>query len=114
MYDGYSKIPLSQNNGLQCVTDFMPCCDSDFPTGEWYFPDGRKVPTSGHNFISFYRNRGNDGSVTLNYVDSGTNNYTGKFCCSIPDSNNSLRTLCVNIRKLWLYNIAIIIMSILL
>ena len=51
---------ISQNEGLQCITDRMPCCTR---TGEWYFPNGTTVDTSA---LNFYSNKGrDDGTVNL-------------------------------------------------
>ena len=100
VYDS-SKLPLPPNDGLQCVSDLKPCCYSNITTGGWYFPDGRSVPNGGHNLTSFYVNRGNDGTVTLNLAKSKEEEHpTGRFCCSVPDANSTTQLpLCVNIRK---------------
>lgn len=87
----------SQNEGLQCVTDRMPCCSSQI--GEWSFPDGTTVPTR-DNAVSFYRNEGDDGAVNLNRIGSNVVSPTGLFCCVIPDATDTLQRMCATISKL--------------
>ena len=85
--------------GLQCITDKMPCCGTPpNRAGEWYFPDGTKVPIQG-SATSFYRNRGDDGSVSLNRIDNNVMMPTGRFCCEVPDATNALQTVCATISK---------------
>ena len=87
----------SQNEGLQCITDRMPCCDSQI--GKWYFPDGTTVPTQG-NAVSFYRNERNDGAINLNRItSSGATSPTGLFCCETPDATDTLQRVCATISK---------------
>ena len=86
----------SQNEGLQCVTDRMPCCDAGI--GEWYFPDGTTVLAQG-SAMSFYRNEGDDGAVNLNRINSDAISQTGLFCCVIPDATDTLQRVCATISK---------------
>jgi hypothetical protein len=98
----------AQNGGLQCITDRRSCCRTN-QTGEWQFPNGTIIPRYGSN--SFYRNRGyDDGTVNLNRVSTDVLQPTGLFCCTVPDTNNTNQTLCVNIGKNLLH--VIIILSI--
>ena len=87
-------------NGLQCVTDKRPCC-STRPNrfGEWLFPDGSIIPILG-GATTFYRNRGDDGTVNLNRVNSDVMMPTGQFCCVVPDPTDFDQTLCVNTGQL--------------
>ena len=86
---------ISQNEGLQCITDRMPCCTR---TGEWYFPNGTTVGTS---VLAFYINNGqNDGTVNLNRLNSHVMSPTGQFCCVVPDATLTYQTLCAIISKL--------------
>ena len=76
----------TSNNGLQCITDRSPCCASQpNRAGEWFFPDGVMVPNS-VSATSFYRNRGDDGTVTLNRLNNDVMMPTGRFCCVVPDA----------------------------
>ena len=49
VYANNSVIPITEigetddtsNNGLQCITDKRPCCQTQLDRfGEWYYPDG--------------------------------------------------------------------------
>ena len=92
----------SANNGLQCITDRMPCCAAIANRfGDWFFPDNReKVPPIGlgeNMATTFYRNRRDDGTVNLNRVNNDVMMPTGRFCCMVPDATGADQTLCVNI-----------------
>ena len=96
------KTNATSNIGLQCVTDKMPCCGSQGRAGEWYFPDSLRtqVPVLGagaSRATTFYRNRGNDGTVNLNRVSTNVMMPTGLFCCEVPDATDALLTACANI-----------------
>ncbi len=84
------------DHALACQTDRRPCCGTR-PNrfGEWYYPDGGRVPTEGYG-DSFYRNRNDEGLVLLHqryyYVS-----YTGKFCCVLPDASDANQTLCIGL-----------------
>ena len=94
-YANSSVIQITEigHAGLQCITDKMPCCgDPPHRAGEWYFPDGTRVPIRGHA-TSFYRFRG-DGTVSLNRKNSRVMMPTGRFCCEVPDATNALHTVC--------------------
>jgi hypothetical protein len=49
---------------------------------------------------SFYRNRGNDGTVNLNRLNTNVFMPTGLFCCEVPDVLNIIQRLCANISEL--------------
>ena len=95
--DTIDILGIGENNSaLICQTDLRPCCrSSGFRAGEWYYPNGTVVLIEGTG-ESFYRNRGDDGTVRLNrryYV-----NYpTGTYRCEIPDASNTIRTLHIRI-----------------
>ena len=86
------------NNGLQCITDRRPCCAIP-PNrhGEWLFPDGNNVPGIVQNPTTFYRNRGDDGTVNLNHLNSEVMMPTGRFCCVVPDNTSTDVTVCADI-----------------
>ena len=88
----------AQGGGVQCITDRKPCCRNS--AGEWLFPNGSSVPTQ-ESAAVFYRNRGNDGSVSLNVLSSDTPLplLTGLFCCMVPDATDTVQTACVDISK---------------
>ena len=84
------------NDGLQCITDKMPCCNQD-QLGKWLFPDGSAVPEQG-NATSFYISRGlNNGRVNLNRL-KGSLMPTGNYCCVVPDAVGKENTVCVTVR----------------
>ena len=88
--------PSQRQNGLQCVTDRMPCCSSPHMLGDWFFPNGTVVPEQTLSHSTFYSNRGleNDGTLNLNHVSRDSNTVTGEFCCVLPDINDVNQTLC--------------------
>lgn len=83
-------------NGLQCVTDRKPCCRAPYKAGQWFFPNGTKVPGRDYS-IGFHKNRGYDGTVNLNRPNTTIMSPTGLFCCTIPDAQGINQTLCANI-----------------
>ena len=86
---------------LQCITDKNPCCRNiQHRFGQWFFPDNLQVPAI-MGAVSFYRNRGDDGTVNLNRLNSSIISPTGLFCCEVPDNDDNMHTLCANIGK-WL------------
>ena len=106
IYTNNSVFPITEmgettttsNNGLQCITDRRPCCQTTpNRAGEWYFPDEMgAVPTVGSATL-FYRNRGDDGTVNLNRINAAIMSPTGQFCCVVPDTADVIQTVCVNI-----------------
>ena len=88
-----------QNNGLQCITDKMPCCMGT-SLGEWIYHDtNRKVPVQ-DIATNFYVDRGlNNGAVNLNHLNNNITSLTGLFCCMVPDADDNIQTLCVDIGK---------------
>ena len=108
IYANNSVIPITeigetdpitaQNEGLQCVTDRRPCCGTP-PNrfGEWYFPNGTAVPSIG-SARSFYRSRGDDGTVNLNHhINDNLMSPAGHFCCEVPDATDTAQVVCVYI-----------------
>ena len=88
----------TSNNGLQCITDRRPCCAAlSNRHGEWLFPNGDTVPGVLQNPTTFYRNRGDDGTVNLNRLNSDVMMPTGRFCCVVPDATDVEQTLCAHI-----------------
>ena len=108
VYDNNSVISITEigetnstsNTGLQCITDRRPCCATQ-PNrfGEWLFPDGTAVPPQG-GATSFYRNRGADGAVNLNRLNTSVFMPIGLFCCVVPDALNVTQRVCAIICEL--------------
>ena len=97
-----STVSPAQNNGLQCITDRVPCCKTNIDvraSGERYFPNGTVVPPQ-NSATSFYTNRGDDGTVNLNRINSNITFPIGLFCCVVPDATGISQTLCTEISKL--------------
>ena len=97
---GKADSNTSQNEGLQCITDRKPCCETGPNiSGDWYFPNGTIVPMQS-SAASFYRSRGSDGTANLERVASDIILPTGLFCCVIPDATDALQRVCATISKL--------------
>ena len=107
VYSNNSVIMISEignhiGNGLQCVTDRMPCCTAQpniSSTGDWFFPDGGKVPSLHIEAETFGRNRGSDGTVNLHRVSNDVMTPTGQYCCVVPDAISVLQKLCATVGK---------------
>ena len=67
------------------------------------------VPIQSHaaaTTLNFYRNRGDDGTVNLNRLNSNITSPIGLFCCMVPDATSlningayEMQRICVNIGK---------------
>ena len=106
IYANNSLIPITEigetidsvNSGLQCITDRMSCC-AGARAGEWYLPDGTRVPVLGAGATmatAFYRNRGDDGTVNLNRLNNVLMP-TGLFYCEVLDAAGVDQTVCAEI-----------------
>ncbi len=87
------------DHALACQTDRRPCCGTT-PNrfGEWYYPNGSRVPTEGLG-AAFYRNRSDEGLVLLHRQNyPGIASFTGLFCCVLPDATDVNQTLCVGLQ----------------
>ena len=93
-----TEIGTTSSTGLQCITDRMPCCAGP-QIGQWNFPNGTHVPMQS-NVATFYRNRGDDGTVNLNRLNTNIMMPTGLFCCEVPDAVGDVQRLCTNISEL--------------
>ena len=80
------------NNSVQCHTDLGTCCSSSQGPhrGDWYFPDGTRLPFSG----DMYERRGSQSVELCRTTATGP---TGVYRCGIPtiavhdDTENSVR-----------------------
>ena len=93
-----AEIGTTSNTGLQCITDRMPCC-AGAQIGQWNFPNGTHVPMQ-NNAATFYRTRGDDGTVNLNRLNTNVMMATGLFCCEVPDATGDMQRLYANISEL--------------
>ena len=88
------------DDALLCLTNLVACCvrpytgENGFAIGNWYFPNGTRVPTSGNQW-GFFRTRGRM-SVALNRIKGGVD---GIYHCEIPDSMNVTQTI-----NIWVYS----------
>ena len=100
---GFMENPINANGrqALMCVTDLVACCET-LGLGNWYFPDGGIISDGGDR--TFQKNRGenevgNDqrlyGSVCIWHRFTPLER--GLFHCEIPDSENFIHTLYVNV-----------------
>ena len=91
----------TSNTGLQCITDRRPCCTVPNRFGEWLFPNGTAVPNVYYyGTTSFYRTRGDNGTVNLNRLNTDVFMPTGLFCCVVPDALYVMRRVCAIICEL--------------
>ena len=99
---GETNPDTDLNEGLQCITDSMPCCRFTFRAGEWYmYTPGRTMVPGISDAVRFYRTRGHDdGTVNLNRR-TGVMMPTGLFCCEVPSATEGDQTVCANIGKTW-------------
>ena len=85
---------IAENDGaLLCYTNNVECCESS-RQGEWYFPNGTTVGTSGDG-SGFYRNRG-PSVVRLNRRNNAMMP-TGVFRCEIPDASGTNQSIYIRI-----------------
>ena len=91
----------SSAHTLMCVTPKRPCCKtSPGHFGEWLYPNGSAVSTDGSG-NSFYRDRGDDGTVRLHRRGiTALSTAMGQYCCEIPNTNDVNHTLCIHFSKL--------------
>ena len=89
----------TSNTGLQCITDRIPCCALIGRAGEWLFPNGVVVSIL-YGATSFYRSRGDDGTINLNRLNTSISMPTGLFCCVVPDALDVRQRLCATISEL--------------
>ena len=84
---------------LLCRTNKSDCC-GEVPNraGHWHFPNGTRVGIQGMSQDEFYRDRGTQ-VVRLNHRQ-GTFTERGLFRCEVPDHNNKMQTIYINIGML--------------
>ena len=97
----YDPHPTNNEQTLVCVTELVNCCNTpNAMFGDWYYPDGRKVGLDGEGTPAFQRNRGQYGSGQMGSVRLWRRwnpPERGLFHCQLPDTNNVVQTLYVNI-----------------
>ena len=95
-----TRNTYSHAHTLMCVTLKRPCCRNP-PNrfGEWFYPNGSAVSFDGSG-NSFYRDRGDDGTVRLHRRGiTSLSAAMGLYCCEIPNMTDVNHTLCVHFSK---------------
>ena len=80
---------------LLCMTNQTSCCRppyTEFAIGNWYFPNGTRVPSSGSQW-DFHRTRGH--MVVLLHRRRG--GVEGVYSCEIPDALNVTQTIYIEV-----------------
>ena len=80
------------DDALLCVTNQTACCRSPYTAGNWFFPNGTRVPSSGDQW-DFHRTRGQM-VISLNRRRGGVE---GIYRCEIPDAVNVTRTIYIGV-----------------
>ena len=100
-YQNNSLVTLEDigesDDALLCITELSACCqhlhtkDTEPALGNWFFPNGTKVPGHGTTGLQFdiYRTRGHS-MVLLHRRKGGVN---GIYRCEIPDALGVIQTI---------------------
>ena len=82
------------DDALFCLTDLTACCQpgSTSDLGNWFFPNGTRVPSSGNNW-DFHRTRGQS-VLRLQRRRGGED---GIYHCEISDAMNVTQTIYVGV-----------------
>ena len=88
---------IGEGNSLLCMTNFTACCRPTYTgtgsvLGNWYFPNGTKVPSIGKQW-DFDRTRGQM-VVSMHRRRGGV---AGIYRCEIPDSTNVNQTIYIGL-----------------
>ena len=90
-------IGEGEKDALLCRTNLTACCRPPYVNGssigDWYFPNGSRVPSSGNLNTTFYRTRGQM-VVCLKRRGGGEE---GIYCCEISDSVNVTQTIYIGV-----------------
>ena len=87
-------------DALVCMTDLNDCCRPPYTgqwgvRGNWYFPNGTRVVSSGHQW-DFHRTRG-DMVVLLHRRRDGAE---GIYRCVVPDAKNVTQTIYIGVYEI--------------
>ena len=86
---------------LNCRTDLQACCNDGLqmlpaPVGEWYYPNGTALDFDAGG-ATFRRNRG---LMNVRLWRRATPTERGRFRCELPNAQNVIQTVYVNICEL--------------
>ena len=86
------------DDALLCITNQTACCRHPYTSGNdvfgnWFFPNGTKVPSAGGNQRDFYRTRGQM-VVRMNRRRGGVE---GIYRCEIRDAMNVIQTIYIGV-----------------
>jgi hypothetical protein len=87
---------------LLCKTDRTDCCGigpGETRRGEWFYPDGTMVGTSGTG-DDFYRDRG--ASVVRLHRRNNAAQPTGRYCCEVGSVANANARICITLSKYYM------------
>ena len=96
-YVNFSLVGDNDSVSVQCHTDLSTCCSAaqGFHRGDWYFPNGNRLPFSGNGNIYEHRT---SYRVDLRRINDGNDGINGIYRCDIPtlafhedDNTNSVR-----------------------
>ena len=99
---------IGEENFLVCTTAQTDCCGINASgniviadrRGEFYFPNGMKVPRKGDaGNDGLYRARGYQFIGLKRFDSASTISPTGRYRCDIPDVNGVSYNLYINIGK---------------
>ena len=86
-------------DALLCITNYTACCSGHYTgengsfLGNWFFPNGTRVPSETATSSNFYRSRGRV-VVRLHRRRDGEE---GIYRCEIPDSMNVTQTIYIGV-----------------
>ena len=105
------------NNALLCITNQTACCRRPYTAGNWFFPNGTRVPSKVANETSreewdIYRTRGQ--SVVLLHRRRG--GVEGIYRCEIPDTFGFTQTIYIGVYSAstgewYMYTLVLLIIS---
>ena len=95
-YQNNSFVTLEEigegDDALFCVTDQTACCRFPYRVGNWYFPNGTRVPSSGGQW-DFHRTT----SQSVLLLQRRRGGVTGIYSCVTPDAMNVSQTIYIGV-----------------
>ena len=88
-------IGESDDDALLCRTNLTTCCKIPYgpSVGNWFLPNGSRVPSNDNTNTAFYRTRGKM-AVYLKHTGGGVE---GNYRCEIPDLMNVIQTMYIGV-----------------